>query len=220
MLQFVGVVLIFTTVGAVVATVASNLFVRPASRILAGAAAGAWLGIVIGAVVSGAVKQLPLFGAVFAAPLIAALIASLTIPELRARLLSISPRIIVGINSLRVIGILFVAMAFTGALSGPFPYFAGIGDILTGVVAIALLWRAPSLSASDGRVAAWNTIGTVDLAVAVALGVTSRNAELTQLPWALIPLFLVPCFLAGHAIIYAQILSAPSRRPVQQRSAA
>lgn len=220
MLQFLGVVLILMTVGAVVTAIAGSLFVRPASRILAGAAAGAWLGIVIDAVASGAVKQLPLFGALFAAPLMAAIVAFLAIPELRSRVLNISPRIIVGINSLRIIGVLFVAMAYTGALTGPFPYFAGIGDIITGLVAIGLISRAPSLSASDSRVAGWNTIGTIDLLVAVSLGITSHNAELTQLPWALIPLFLVPCYLAGHAVIYAQILSSPSRRRVQQRSAA
>lgn len=219
MLQALGVVLILMTAFAVVVGGASSLFARPASRILAGAVAGVWLAIVIDATMSGAIKQLPLFGAVFALPLISTLVASVTIPELRARLLNMSPRIIVGLNSLRVIGVLFVALAWTGAASGPFPYSAGIGDIITGLVAIALLRRG-SLSAKDGSVVAWNTLGTVDLLVAVALGVTSRNPHLTQLPWVLIPLFLVPCYLAGHAVMYAQMFSARSLQRIEQLTAA
>lgn len=206
MLQSLGVVLIFTTAAAVVIAIALSLFAQPAGRVFAGAVGGAWLGIVIDATMVGAIKQLPVFGALFATPLLVALIASLTSREVRKRLLNVSPRLVVGLNGLRIIGVLFIALAYTGALSGPFPYFAGIGDIVTGLLAIPLAWRTPSLRATDGRVLMWNTIGALDLLVAVALGVTSGSPEVTQLPWALIPLFLVPCYMLGHAIIYGQIL--------------
>ena len=54
----------------------------------------------------------------------------------------------------------------------------------------------------------WNIFGTLDLIVAVSLGVISArggSAAMTTLPWALIPLVLVPAYLIGHAIVFARM---------------
>jgi hypothetical protein len=67
-------------------------------------------------------------------------------------------------------------------------------------------------------IAAWNTFGMVDLIVAVALGLISRNgsplqlihagvgsAAMQTLPWAFVPTVLVPFFLIDHGIIFAHL---------------
>jgi hypothetical protein len=67
-------------------------------------------------------------------------------------------------------------------------------------------------------VAAWNTFGMLDLIVAVALGLISRNgsplqlidagvgtAAMQTLPWAFVPTVLVPFFLVAHGVIFARL---------------
>jgi hypothetical protein len=115
--------------------------------------------------------------------------------------------------------VLFLALQAVGRLAGPFPWAAGLGDILTGVLAIPLalrLARGDAVSASV--IARWNALGAVDLVVAVVLGITSANGSPLQfihagvgsqamqyLPFSLIPTVLVPFYLMTHATIAAQL---------------
>ncbi len=105
-------------------------------------------------------------------------------------------------------------------MSGPFPYFAGIGDIITGIFAIPVA-RIAAQNPRDLRVLEWNIFGTLDLIAAVFLGVMSTDggplqlihagvgsSEMTTLPWALIPLVLVPTYLIGHALVFAHVRAA------------
>jgi hypothetical protein len=126
---------------------------------------------------------------------------------------------LIGLNSLRVLGVLFLILAASGRLSGPFPYFAGIGDIVTGAVAIPLALGI----ARTGRVPAsavrrWNLFGTLDLFVAVSLGIASSNGSPMQLihagvgseamqhlPFCLVPTVLVPFFLITHGVVAARL---------------
>jgi hypothetical protein len=125
-------------------------------------------------------------------------------------------------------------LADAGRLSGPFPYFAGIGDVITAALAIPIARIATTASVADPRVVAWNVFGTLDLIVAVALGITSQNgspiqlihagagsAAIATLPWALVPMVLVPTFLIAHGIIFAHVRLHTSReRGVPGRLAA
>ncbi|MDQ6930770.1 MAG: hypothetical protein M3126_08915 [Candidatus Eremiobacteraeota bacterium] len=125
---------------------------------------------------------------------------------------------IIGINILRVNGFLFILLAFSGQLSGPFPFSAGIGDIIVGLLALPLVFAEPRLGRSDARLVPWNVFGLFDLVTAVALGLTSGNgsplqlihagvgsAAITEFPWSFIPLFLVPCYLVGHVIVFVHM---------------
>jgi hypothetical protein len=128
-------------------------------------------------------------------------------------------QLLVGLNVVRVGGVLFVLLAFAGRLSGPFPYSAGWGDFVTGGLAIPVAWLAGSkIGVRDRLMVAWNTFGMLDLIVAVTLGLTSRNgsplqlihagvgsAAMTTLPWAFVPTVLVPLFLVVHAVIFARM---------------
>lgn len=121
----------------------------------------------------------------------------------------------------RILGVSFLLLAFAGQLGGPFPYFAGIGDIITGAFALPTALSMGGKGATDLRVLAWNAFGLLDLVVAVALGVTSGNGSplqvfhigagstaISTLPWSLIPLVLVPVFITGHMTIFARAARA------------
>lgn len=231
MLLTLGVILVAATIAAVVVTIATTLFATRAGQVAAATAAGAWIGFLVEATTSGAVEQLSVLLMLFVAPLFAAIAGSLLVPEFRERLLNVPRRLIIGLNLLRVLGFLFIGLAYAGALGGPFPFSAGYGDIATGLLAIPLAFWEPKLSKSDWRIVLWNTFGTLDLIAAVALGVLSRNgspiqlihagagsAAITQLPWSLIPLFLVPCYLIGHAMIYGQMLTGAQRASIRLRT--
>jgi len=127
--------------------------------------------------------------------------------------------LLVGLNAIRLAGVLFVLLADAGRLAGPFPYLAGWGDFTTGALAIPAAW----LAASDIRfrnrlIVVWNSFGMLDLIVAVTLGLTSRNgsplqlihagvgtAAMQDLPWAFVPTVLVPFFLVVHAAIFVRL---------------
>src|ERR1700674_5150533 len=57
---------------------------------------------------------------------------------MRSTLMAIPMPLLIGINALRLLGVLFLLLAATGRLSGPFPFSAGWGDIITGALAIPL----------------------------------------------------------------------------------
>ncbi len=93
--------------------------------------------------------------------------------------------LLIGLNLIRVGGALFVLLAFAGRLSGPFPYSAGLGDFLTGALAVPVAWLATQPPSNQNRlIAAWNAFGALDLIVAVALGITSRDGSPIQLIYA------------------------------------
>jgi hypothetical protein len=120
--------------------------------------------------------------------------------------------------------VLFLLLAGEGRLSGPFPFYAGWGDIITGVLALLILLGR--LDKRPGVVMAWTVFGAADLVDAMFLGAISQEGPLRifeapgssamqQLPWSFIPTVLVPYFLFTHVVIAAQL---PSRRAVAYSS--
>jgi hypothetical protein len=135
--------------------------------------------------------------------------------------------LLIAINAWRVAGVFFLLLAAEGRLAGPFPYSAGWGDIITGVLALPVAWLALR-RAGDWMVYAWNVFGALDLVVALTLGVISANGSPLQiihagagsedaqiLPWALIPTVVVPMLLISHAVVFAQLRA---RRVAGQRT--
>jgi hypothetical protein len=124
-------------------------------------------------------------------------------------------------------------LALDGRLSGPFPYTAGIGDMITALFALPVARLAASAGPAHPRVVAWNAFGMLDLIVAVSLALLSNNGfpiqlihagvgsnAITVLPQALIPLVLVPTYLVGHCIVFAHAREqAASRAFAEQRFA-
>jgi hypothetical protein len=157
--------------------------------------------------------------AMFGAPLVITVVLVLAIPAIRRALAAIPLPLLVGLNIVRLGGVLFVLLAFAGRLSGPFPYFAGWGDFVTGALAVPVVWLAASETRTGDRlIIAWNTLGLLDLILAVSLGILSRNgsplqlihagvgtAAMQTLPWAFVPTVLVPFFLIAHGIIFSRL---------------
>lgn len=230
MLDLLGTLLIGSTIGTLLAAIVGITGISPASRLTVGGFAGVWLGMVIAVTLSGALKAPLTLPILFSLPLLTVAVL-LAIPAARDAIFRIPVSLIIGLNTFRVLGGLFLLLAAAGRLGGPFPYFAGIGDIVTGLFALSVASVAARSSVGYFRVFAWNTFGTLDLIVAVTLGVTSRNGSpiqlihagagsdaITSLPWALVPLVAVPIYLIGHAIVFAHIrANAGSRSSLRSR---
>ena len=208
------------TAGTVFAAVLTSLPIGRTSRLALGAGVGAWISLVLTLTASGAVRSSAfLVPVLFAVPLVAAGVAA-SFAGVRAAMMAIPVQLIISLNAWRVLGVFMVLAAITRTMSGPFPYSAGIGDIITGIFAISVA-RIAARNPRDVRVLEWNIFGALDLIVAVFLGITSQNGgplqlihagvgstAMTTLPWAIIPLVLVPTYLIGHALVFAHVRAA------------
>jgi hypothetical protein len=95
----------------------------------------------------------------------------LLFPVARTAYPAIPTPLLIGLNLIRVAGVLLVLPAAAGRLAGPFPHVAGWGDFVTGALAIPVAWLATAKSRHHDRlVVAWNAFGASDLVVAVTLG--------------------------------------------------
>ena len=132
--------------------------------------------------------------------------------------------LLVGVHTVRLLGISFVILYAAGRLPAPFAPVAGWGDIFVGTTAPVVAWLAYRRPANARPILwIWNVIGLVDLIAAVSWGVTSSpgpqrlilaepsSAIMTTLPWLLIPGFLVPLLFTVHIGIFIRLVSA--RKP-------
>lgn len=224
MLDFADTV---ATTGWVVFVIASLLVfidIPRSTKLLAAAVLGLWVGTAAAAANAGWLslnKPFPIMGAFVAFPLlVAALVA--TSPGGRRALLSLPLPFLVGVNIGRVFAVSFLVLAAQGRLSGPFPYSAGLGDIITGLAAIPLLRALWAKQASASAIYAWNAFGMADLVAATALGVMSGDgsplqvfaapgsAAMQALPFSFVPTVLVPLYMIMHAIVWVRLRSASS----------
>src|SRR5215472_1127376 len=219
MLDFIGTVVTATlmvfAVNAVIIFMDTSRFAKLALAL----AIGVWIGLSAAGAAGmiGISKPFPVVGIFVALPLLAAAIATSS-PAARRAMLSVPMPLMIGLNIGRIFAVLFFLLAAEGRLSGPFPVFAGWGDIITGVVAVPLLWLVNHEGTRRANaIAAWNLFGAADLALAITLGVTSAegspmqiftgpgSAAMQQLPWSFVPTVLVPFWLILHAIIWVQL---------------
>lgn len=214
MLEIFRTLAIGSAIATLLVAVLSTVRISLGSRLTAAASVGGWVGVVVAITATGNLPPLA-FLALFSFPLIVAAFLA-AIPATRAALAEIPVPLVVGLNVFRLLGFLFIVLAVTGRLAGPFPYFAGIGDMITGFFALPVARLAARSGANHLEVIVWNAFGMLDLIVAVSLGLLSNNGfplqlihagvgsnAVTTLPWALIPLVLVPTYLVGHVIVFA-----------------
>jgi hypothetical protein len=224
MLDLIGSVVGLAAVGVDLVALTQFLPGSLARRLWIGGLAGGWVGFAsylgaTGRLTFASEQPVPLVAVLCALPLLSVGLIALTSARARAALLAIPQPILIGVNSLRVLGVLFLLLALAGRLSGPFPYFAGFGDIITGLIALPLaLGSARSGQISSAAIWRWNVFGALDLIVAITLGLTSANGSplhllhagvgsqaVQFLPYCLIPTVLVPFYLITHGIIAAQL---------------
>jgi len=204
-----------------VAQALSGSFAR---RLAIAAGGGGWVGLAMYLSVSGrlafsSANPAPWMGFLLIVPLLTVGVLASTSEKVRANLLGIPLQLLIGLNAMRILGVLFLLDFVAGSLSGPFPFFAGLGDMITGALAIPLALRiARSREPSVSTMTGWNAFGVLDLIVAVGLGITSvagsplelvhagvGSQAVQYLPLSLIPTVLVPFYLLTHAIIAGQL---------------
>jgi hypothetical protein len=232
MLDVIGTVLVGVALAVILTAIVTSAQFRLSGRLVLAGAAGAWVGFA-GAVAGASALSSPLIVlAMFATPLITTGAVVFGIPAARRAVSAIPLPLFIGLNTVRLAGVLFVLLAFAGRLSGPFPYLAGWGDFVTGALAIPVAWSASGeMRVRDRVIVAWNTFGMLDLIVAATLGLISRNgsplqliyagvgsAAMQTLPWAFVPTVLVPFFLIVHAVIFARMrahrVDSVGQRPI------
>jgi hypothetical protein len=226
MLDALETLMVGAALGTVLTTITTSARASTLGRIIFGAVAGAWIGLVAVATTvhfGNSPFVLPLM---FSTPLVAVGLLNALWPRFRAALAGIPSTSIIASNVFRLIGLFFLVLLAEGRLSGPFPYFAGIGDIITGLFALPVARFAERAPLNHPRILIWNAFGMLDLLNAVVMGVLSQpgptqllhvgvgSAAIATLPWSMIPLALVPTYLLGHVVIFARALRAQQENAV------
>lgn len=150
--------------------------------------------------------------------------AALGSAHFRAWARSLDLRVLALLQTWRVGGLAFLALAAVHALPAGFALPAGYGDVAVGLSAPLVALYVVGRGATGRRLfVAWTLFGILDLLNAVALGVlhsdspvgllaTDVNTDLMeQLPMVLIPAFGVPITLVLH-VISLMTVSDPARR--------
>src|SRR5712691_11415690 len=199
------------------------------AKLAAFAAAAAWLAIVMTAYTVGGLRP----GVLGPVPvnllpfilLLALLFGSwFLFPPTRHALLAVPMPALVAVHAGRVGGLFFLILYLDGRLSAPFAPAAGIGDMITGAVALLLLATvALGFELRSLWLKVWNAFGALDLLAALTLAVLSAQGTpfraftegpgtqiMGTLPWVLVPALLVPVDLLVHFAIAAKLKSVPS----------
>ncbi|MEH2542118.1 MULTISPECIES: hypothetical protein [unclassified Bradyrhizobium] len=233
MLDFIGTIVLVAAIIVSINALAGTMPISTSQRVAVSVGAGLWTGLAAALAAANQFRGTSplgplMIGAVIALPLVATAVVTAISAPVRASLLGMSMPFLIGLNVWRVAGGFFILLAAEGRLGGPFPYSAGWGDIITGVLALPVAWLALR-GQGKALVWAWNAFGMLDLIVAIALGVISANGSPLQvihagpgseavqmLPWSLIPTVLVPMFLIVHAVVFAQLARARAGSEVSQ----
>jgi len=229
MLDFIGTVITAALMVIIVNALTIFMDVSRAAKIALAAVIGVWIGLAAAVAQAGWLpisRPFPVVGLFVMVPLVAAAFATAW-PAAREAMLSIPMPVMVALNAARVFAVLFLMLAAEGRLSGPFPYSAAWGDIITGAAAVPLLWLLKDGGARHATtIAVWNLFGAADLVLAIGFGVTSAEGSPLQLfaapgseamqhaPWSFVPTVLVPIWLILHAIIAVGLRRANLRQAV------
>lgn len=146
-------------------------------------------------------------------PIVVGVLLFLISPLLRRTVARIPNSWLVGVQTYRTLGAIFVVLYAGQYLPWQFALPAGIGDFLVGLFApfVALAY-ARSSEGSSRTVRLWNLLGIADLVIAVTMGfITSPspfqvaafdrpNVLVGMFPLVLIPVFAVPLSILLHYV--------------------
>jgi hypothetical protein len=223
MLDFIGMVITAAIMVLFVNVLTTFMEISRVAKLVLAAVIGLWIGLAAAAAGAGwlpIARPVPVVGLFVVLPLLAAAVATAW-PAARKAMLSLPMSAMVAINIVRVFAVLFLMLAAEGRLTGPFPYSAAWGDIITGVAAVPVLWLLKDgVARHTTAIGAWNLFGTADLVLAIVFGITSSEGSPLQIfpgpgsdamqhvPWSFVPTVLVPLWLILHAIIAVQLWRA------------
>jgi hypothetical protein len=156
-------------------------------------------------------------GSFIVVPIVGFVVAYLLSSSLRAFAQNISMKLLVGSHLWRFVGIGFVMGWLKGVLPAGFAVPAGFGDIIVALGALLLIPSIRKRTATRGLLFAWNTIGIIDLVLAIVLGVLYSESTLgiltrgvstrpmSTFPVSMIPTFFVPLFIVLHLLTFKRI---------------
>ena len=166
-----------------------------------------WSGVVMTAIAAGVFAggaSRLLLTAAQAIPIAAVAIGYRAWPRFRNYLLTLDLRLVLAAQLWRVIGIAFLfALAF-GQLPAGFAVPAGLGDIATGIAALAVVLALGNGNLTRGRLYAFTALGVVDFLVADATGLSLEPSTLGVWPLAIFPTVMVPFFAVLHLVAVLQ----------------
>ena len=123
----------------------------------------------------------------------------------------------------RLGAIVFLILYSQGVLPGVFALPAGWGDIAIGATAPLVAWAVSSRKTFPKRLfVAWNLLGTLDLVMAVTLGILSSatpfgilagestTEAMGRFPLSMVPTFFVPLLMIFHLIAIGSVRNNPA----------
>jgi hypothetical protein len=167
-----------------------------------------WSGLVTAAIVTGVLAgdgaSRLLLPAAQAIPVATVAILYRAWPRFRSYLLTLDLRLVLAAQLWRVIGVTFLfALAF-GQLPAGFAVPAGIGDLATGIAALAVVLSLGNRSLTRRRLYAFTALGVTDFLVANAAGLTLEPPALAAWPLAIFPTLMIPFFAVLHLVAVLQ----------------
>jgi hypothetical protein len=142
------------------------------------------------------------------------LLACWKVRAIRACVLNIDLRWLVTLHLTRLFaGAYFLVLCQRRQLPCAFATPAGWGDIVIGVLALALVSCMHTQFAKT-VLFSWNTLGLIDIVfvIATALRFDLKDWQsmhaLRELPLSLLPTFLVPLIIASHVLIFVRLIRA------------
>ena len=141
-------------------------------------------------------------------------LACWSVRTIRVCVLNIDLRWLVVLHVTRLFaGAYFLVLCQRRQLPCAFATPAGWGDIVIGVLAVALVSSMHTQFAKTVLLS-WNTLGLIDIVFVVlsALRVDLKDWQsmhaLRELPLSLLPTFLVPLIIASHVLIFVRLIRA------------
>jgi hypothetical protein len=181
-----------------------------------------WLALIWGSAVNGVfrggVAPLPLLPFAIFLPVIIGTPTVLLSKRMGQVLDAMPPSWLIALQVYRVLGSAFLIGWARGLVPGVFALPAGIGDVMTGLLAVpvAISLAAGRLEARKAAVA-WNVFGLLDFAIAVSIGLmiapgplqvivpSIPNATAGIYPNVMVPAFAVPSSILLHVLSLRQL---------------
>ena len=141
-------------------------------------------------------------------------------PTFRRIIAAVPQHWLIGIQTFRILGGVFLVRYYTGELPGVFALPVGIGDVTTGLLAlfVAYAWFSGKPYARAAAIA-WNLFGMADLVNAVVLGTLHGGGPGgIVFPIVLIPVYAVPRAFLIHSYSLLGLLRQGSQQPQREES--
>lgn len=171
------------------------------------------------------VARLPRLPIAIFAPVIVGLFILLRSKLIGAFLDATPAHWLIALQVYRIFGGIFIVNWVHGAVPGIFAWPAGVGDTLTGMMALPVaLLLASGTERARSAAMPWNIFGLLDFAVAIAMGTLSSPGPLQifgldippslvgTYPTVMIPAFAVPSSILLHALSIRQLRRIAHRR--------